>query len=163
MSRYYPAMIYRRRFGRRLTVGVFGVLAVVAVVLVAALMVGGLAGRTVAAAVWLAAFGWTAYWWLLRIPVGVLLELDTLMWDAPLRSGQLPVATITGVRPMRLGPTAVLIEHEGGRPLLLPPAPDLRPVLAELSRLRPDLDVPSGWPARLGSGRSAMPGRPIRL
>lgn len=159
-------MIYRRRFGRGLTVGVFGALAVVAVVLVAAMVAGGLGGaggRTLAVAVWLGAFGWTAYWWLLRIPVGVLLELDTLMWDAPLRSGELPVASITRVRPMRLGSTAVLIEHEGGRPLLLPPAPDLRPVLAELSRLRPDLDVPCGRTARLGARRPAAPGRPIRL
>jgi hypothetical protein len=156
-------MIYRRRFGRGLTVGVFAALAVVAVALVAAMVAGGLAGRTVAAAVWLAAFGWTAYWWLLRIPVGVLLELDTLVWDAPLRSGELPVASVTRVRPMRLAATGVLIEHDGGRPLVLPPAPDLRPVLAELSRLRPDLDVPAGWPARPGSRRSPAPGRPIRL
>jgi hypothetical protein len=61
----------------------------------------------------------------------------------------LPVSAITSVRPMHLGSSVVVIEHDRGRPVLVIGGKGLRNLIDDLSRMRPDLDMRVGWQARL--------------
>jgi hypothetical protein len=65
------------------------------------------------------------------------LEPRTLTWEAPLRGGELPVSAITSVRPMHLGSSVVVIEHDRGRPVLVIGGKDLRNLIDDLSRMPP--------------------------
>jgi hypothetical protein len=86
------------------------------------------------------AFGWNVYWWLFRIAAVLRLDEDALHWEAPLRSGEIPLASLTGVRPMRWSALSV-IKHTTGRSVLFLPVQGLDLFLEGLSVARPDLPV----------------------
>jgi hypothetical protein len=154
---------YRQRFGRGHVLGLFAVFAVATVVLTVWTVAGGPDRPPLLfTGLWLGALAWNAYWWLLRVAVVLRLEPGTLTWEVPLRGGQLPVPAITRVRPMRFGSSAVVIEHVGGRPVLVVGGKGLRHLFDDLSRMRPDLDLRMGWQARLSErlpGASRWQGR----
>jgi hypothetical protein len=95
------------------------VFAVVAVALIMATALGN--GPPVAfLAFWLAAFGWNAYWWSLRICLEVGVDGLTLNWRTAVFSREAPVGDVVGVRPTRWNRQMAVIELQGRRPLLVP-------------------------------------------
>lgn len=71
-------------------------------------------------ALWLAALGWNAYWWLIRTCSEVRTDASTLEWSTPLGHGEVPLFDIVRVRSSRLGRQIAVIELQGRRPLLVP-------------------------------------------
>jgi hypothetical protein len=52
---------------------------------------------------WLAAFGWNAYWWTFRICTEVRVDGGRLAWRTPLRRDEVALSDVTRVRPSRWG------------------------------------------------------------
>ena len=50
---------------------------------------------------WLAALLWNGYWWLWRISTRLEVRDDRVRWMTPLRSGEIDLAEVTAIRPMR--------------------------------------------------------------
>ena len=65
---------------------------------------------------WIAALGWNAYWWLWRLSYRLEVDGDRLRWATPLRTGEVLVSDIQGIRSGFLGQTAVIELRE--RPAL---------------------------------------------
>jgi hypothetical protein len=104
---------------------------------------------------WLFAFGWNAYWWLFRAAVALRLHQGVLFWEGPLRSGQIPLANLIAVRPMRLLSQVEVFERSDGRPVLVMATKGLQRFLDELAAAKPELPVQLGWQGRLAE---RMPG-----
>ena len=147
---------FRRPLAKWLIVGLFVMFTVVGVALVAATLGGGWEGPPTAFVVlWLAALGWNAYWWLFRVATALWLDGDVLHWEAPLRSGAIPLSDLRAVRPMSFASNAAVFEHTTGRPVLIVVRKGFGAFLDELSAARPDLPVRLGWQGRLAE---RMPG-----
>lgn len=56
---------------------------------------------------WIAALGWVAYWWLWRLSYRLEVDGDRLRWSTPLRSGEVRVSDVQGIRSGLLGQNAV--------------------------------------------------------
>jgi hypothetical protein len=98
---------------------VFVVFVGVAIALIGATVFGN--GPPVAFLVlWIAAFGWNAYWWSLRICIDVAVDERTLSWRTGVLSGTAPVEDVLRVRPGRWSRQMAVIEVRGRRPLLVP-------------------------------------------
>lgn len=68
----------------------------------------------------IAAVGWNAYWFLLRLCHRLDLEDGVLRWWAPLRSGHAPLADLRALRPVRLTPNVAVFDFvDGPRVLVL--------------------------------------------
>jgi len=142
---------FRRRItGRWFLLGMFAIFGVVALVLLGAVLTGGVDGPLVGFSVlWIGVLGWNAYWWLFRLAVAVRLDGDVLRWEAPLRSGSIPLGDLTDVHPMPLLSSVEVFERRAGRPVLIMATKGLSAFLDQLSVARPDLAVRLGWHGRL--------------
>jgi hypothetical protein len=70
---------------------------------------------------WLAAFGWNAYWWTFRICTEVRVDGGRLAWRTPLRRDEVALSDVTRVRPSRMGQRQMAgVELRDRRPLLVP-------------------------------------------
>jgi hypothetical protein len=110
---------------------------------------------------WVVAFAWNAYWWLFRVVNSLSVRGGMLEWKAPLRGGHVAVAGLTAIRPMKLIPSVVVIEHQAGRPLLVMPGKGLPALAAEIEAARSDLPMRLGpWSQLVQKvpGRSAWRG-----
>lgn len=149
-------------FDRTFAIGLFG-----AVGGIAAYFVGGLVFGTESFGVrfplfCLGAVGCNAYWWLFRFARELSLEGDRLLWRAPLRHGELLLAELTEIRPMRAASNVAVIEALGGRRVVVLADKGITAFTAEIARRRPGLPVRLGWMARLneqlpGSSRLDRP------
>jgi hypothetical protein len=73
------------------------------------------------AALWLAVFGWNAYWWLFRVCTEVRVGGGRLAWRTPLRRGEVATTDVSRIRPSRgLQRQMAVVELHGRRPLLVP-------------------------------------------
>lgn len=137
---------------------IFGLLGVGAVVVVVQAAAGGEGPPLTSVVFGLLAYGWNAYWWLLRIAYGVTVRDGALGWEAPLRSGRIPTADVTAFRPMRFLPSVIVIRHAAGHPVIVLPRKGIGGLAAALRDVRPDLDVRIGgwgWLAERLPGPSA--------
>lgn len=147
---------FHRPLVKWLIVALFVIFAVAGLALVAATLGEGAEGPPLAFTVlWLAALAWNAYWWLFRIATAFRLDGDALHWEAPLRSGAIPLSGLGAVRPMSFASNVAVFEHTTGRPVLIIVKKGLGAFLDELSAARPDLPVRLGWQGRLAE---RMPG-----
>src|ERR1700712_4659377 len=95
------------------------VFAGVAIALIAATVLGN--GPPVAFLVfWIAAFGWNAYWWSLRICIEVAVDGLALNWRTAVLSGTAPLESVLRIRPSRWSRQMAVLEVQGRRPLLVP-------------------------------------------
>jgi hypothetical protein len=69
---------------------------------------------------WLAAFGWNAYWWSLRVCFQVGVDGSTLTWRTALLRRQAPTGDVVRVRPSRWNRQMAVLELQGRRPLMVP-------------------------------------------
>ena len=142
-------------FGKGFILALFGFMAIVAVVFVAAGSAGSDGGPPLAFAVlWLGALAWNGYWWLLRFAVELrLTDGMHLEWSAPLRSGRIRIHDLTEIRPMRFGSNGAVFEVEGERSVIVMATKGLRGFTEEISSIRPDLPVrlgrQAGWAERM--------------
>lgn len=84
---------------RFLVLVMFACFGIVAVLLVVVNAIGRSGGPpVVATCLWITAMGWNAYWFLFRIAYELESDGDRLRWRAPLRSGEMALADLTGVR-----------------------------------------------------------------
>ena len=136
--------------GRWLILAMFGAFVVAAIVLVGATLVGGRDsppdGFTI---FWLAAVGWNAYWWLFRIAAELRIEGSDLCWWTPLRSGRVPLAEVTEIRPWPLASNVGVFRLTTGPSVIVIATKGFRAFTDEIARIRPDLPVRLGWQARL--------------
>jgi hypothetical protein len=131
-------------------VAIFGIFAVVAIVLVAVALGGSTDGPPVVfTAFWLGALIWNGYWWLFRLAIELSIDGTVLTWATPLRRGRIDLQDVTELRPMRLMSSVEVIGLRDRRPLLTPATKGIRMFTDELTRLRPDLSVRLGWQSRL--------------
>jgi hypothetical protein len=119
------------------------VFASVAIALIAATVLGN--GPPVAFLVlWIAAFGWNAYWWSLRICIDVAVDGVTLTWRTAVLTGSAPVGDVLRVRPSRWSRQMAVIEVQGRRPLLVPVRYGFGQLAQAIAAAAPHASVESG-------------------
>jgi hypothetical protein len=134
----------------------FGIFGIAGTALIISTVAGGdNAPSPLFTALWLAALGWNAYWWLFRIAYALRLEDDELVCEMPRGAVRLRLIELNEIRPMRFASQIEVIEHRRGRPVLVMAAKGLGPFQSEVSERRPDLPVRLGRQARLSE---RMPG-----
>lgn len=154
---------FRPLLGKWPIVAMFVIFGVFAVVLVTATVEGGTESPPVAFTVlWLAAIGWNGYWWLFRIAVGLRFDGQVLYWEAPFRSGAIPLSDLTAIRPMRLASNVEVFDRRDGRPVLVMATKGLGAFLDSVSLARPGLPVRLGWQGRLAERMGGWPQWPGR-
>ncbi|MDQ1661833.1 MAG: hypothetical protein QOJ68_1813 [Blastococcus sp.] len=115
----------------------------VAIALIAATVLGN--GPPVAFLVlWIAAFGWNAYWWSLRICTEVSVDGLTLNWRTGVLSGTGSVGDVLRVRPSRWSRQMAVIEVQGRRPLLVPVRYGFGQLVQAIAAAAPHASVESG-------------------
>jgi hypothetical protein len=149
---------FRPPLGKGPIVAIFVIFGIAAIVLVTATVGDGTQSPPVAFTVlWLAALGWNAYWWLFRIAVALRIDGYVLYWNAPFRSGAIPLADLKGIRPLRLASNVEVFDHSAGRPVLVMATKGLGAFLDAVSVARPDLPVRLGWQGRLAERTGGWP------
>ena len=119
------------------------VFAGVAIALIAATVVGN--GPPVAFLVfWIAAFGWNAYWWSLRICIEVAVDGLALNWRTAVLSGTAPVESVLRIRPSRWSRQMAVLEVQGRRPLLVPVRYGFGQLTQAIAAAAPHASVESG-------------------
>ena len=119
------------------------VFAGVAIALIAATVLGN--GPPVAFLVfWIAAFGWNAYWWSLRICIEVAVDGLALNWRTAVLSGTAPVESVLRIRPSRWSRQMAVLEVQGRRPLLVPVRYGFGQLTQAIAAAAPHASVESG-------------------
>lgn len=98
---------------------------------------------------WIAALGWNAYWFLLRLCYRLDLQDDTLRWRAPLRSGHAPLAGLRALRPARLSPNIAVFEFVDGPRVLVLARRGFADFSAGVQAAAPQAVVRMSWYIRL--------------
>lgn len=153
-------MFQVRRVYRLQVAAIFVLASVIAVgaVIAEAVGVGGLPPVWFAG-LWIAALAWNAYWFLFRSCDRLEITSGELRWPAPLRSGIVPLADLTEVKPQAGAPQMVLIKRRGGPSLVILTkkgfvgftdalqiaAPALPIRMGLTSRISEKLPGPRGW------------------
>jgi len=149
------AVEYRYTFFLVLVAVVFGGLSIGAVVLAVGLLPGGSGPPVAFSLFWLLAYAWNGYWYMWRMAYVVTLEDGRLRWRAPLHGGEVRLADVVELRPMRMGSQIEVVKLRSRRPILLFVSAGLDDFAAELTRQVPDVQVRFGW-----GGRRAFRTRP---
>jgi hypothetical protein len=136
---------YRPALGKSLPFLIAGFFLVLGPVVTVVMLRGGLEGLSGAPPVaftvlWIAPSVWGLYQLLFTTAVALSLQEDLLRWEAPLRTGEVPVAALTGVRSLRFS-ELVAFDRSDGKPIRLQASEDLSAFLLALSTLRPDLSI----------------------
>lgn len=142
----WPASYGPPSFYRGAVLGGFTLFGCVAVVLVVA-SVRTSHPPVLFAAAWVAAAGWNAYWFLLRVCSRVTLDADGVRWTTPLRAGRIPLADVTRLGAMPLGTGAQLLRSRSGPSLVIITRYGFRGFAETLQERAPQADVrlPGWW------------------
>lgn len=135
-------------FWRVQILGMFGVFAAAAVLMIVAAIAGH--GPPLSfAAFWIIATLWLGYWFLFRIVYELELAAAQLRWRTPLRSGTEDLIGVIELRPSSLAFNAEVVELADGRQLLVFVRKGFKEFTDELAAARPGLEVRLGFQARL--------------
>jgi hypothetical protein len=143
----------------RYTMGPFLVMRVMLVGLVGLMAVLGLAGLIAGllspspavwfVVPWLAIVSWNGYWLCFRVVLRLSATPDELFWEAPLRSGSLPVSSLRVIRPSRLGGNMQVFQTDSGQMLRVWVQKGLREFCGVLQEWNPGLQARFSWQLRL--------------
>lgn len=97
----------------------------------------------------IAAVGWNAYWFLLRLCHRLDLEEGMLRWWTPLRSGQAPLADLRASRPVRLTPNLAVFDFVDGPRVLVLVGRGFADFSARVQAAAPHAAVRTSWYTRL--------------
>jgi hypothetical protein len=98
---------------------------------------------------WLAALGWNAYWWLVRISYRLDLNGDELRWLTPTRSGTIPLHQLRAIRPYRFGRNVTVFEVGDGSSILVLTRRGFTDFTARVQAAAPHVTVRLNWYIRL--------------
>lgn len=90
---------------------------------------------------WCGGVVWLSYWYGWRVAWSLQLRENELRWRTFLRSGTVPITEIQRLRPMRSGPSGVVIELAHRRSLLVIAGKGFDAFTAELTRQAPDVPI----------------------
>jgi hypothetical protein len=143
---------YRLVMFRPLTFTVLFGLGLVGVAIVLNLLTSNNGPGGVFVVLWLAAYAWNAYWFLVRIAYEVgIVDGSTLRWRSITTRHEIPLSRIKGIRtpfpPFGAGAKKILLE--GGPSPLIMVSPGFRDVVAMVLQFRPDLVNQMDWYDRL--------------
>jgi len=101
---------------------------------------------------WLAAYGWNAYWFLVRVAYEIgIVDGSILRWCAVTRCHEVPLTRVTAMRtpfrPFGVGLRTIIIE--GDRSPLIMVSAGFRDVVAMVVQFRPSLVIQTAWYDRL--------------
>lgn len=142
------SITYRFVHYRLLNFAVFIPLGIAGVAMLVNLVVGGTGPPAAFVILWLAAYGWNAYWWLFRIAyeVGVV-DGSILRWRSITSSRQVPLPRVTGIRtplpPFGFGLKRIVVD--GDRSPLIIANQGYLDVVEMIAQARPDLVITKKW------------------
>jgi hypothetical protein len=92
-------------------------------------------------AVWLAALGWNAYWWLLRMCTLLAVDDHDLRWRTLVRGGTIPLTAVRAVGRSRLGSQFATIHLDGTSSLQVPVHLGFARLTTALKSAAPHIDI----------------------
>lgn len=141
-----PRVFQLRAALRILTTVIFAAFTIAAVALVVVEATGVRSAPPLwFAALWLAALGWNTYWFLFRVCDRFEITDVDLRWHAPLRTGEVALADLTELRPMRLTPQVLVICSRDGRKMLVLRQKGLGSFATALQSAAPQMTVRDGF------------------
>lgn len=127
------------------------IFAVVAVGLIVGSVLGAKGPEGPFLVLWVLAFVWNAYWWLLRIAYRLDLTETELLWRTPLRKGRIQLVDLVELRPFILGSNVEIVISRQERKVMVIVTRGFADYLDEITARAPHVKARIGLGVRIAS------------